>query len=247
MREDAAVGVDRVAKADRLPGAADGRPQVWGPGLRSINLSRRVARDSRIFQVAIPSIKGAAIVPGAEDLRKAIDAGDLDRTHVERTLSPAALALLDETIQLALWYPVETYCELADLLIATVAHGDRQYMFRRGVENAERMIEGGLYQQLQYVDELEGAGRERLESVGRLIVTLAPAMLNFSKWSIEANSRNNDGLTIRIVEAEPFRDALLDACVGFAFTLAERAMGNLRQSCKRVSPSEIEIVYTCLD
>ncbi len=197
--------------------------------------------------MANPSIKGAAFVSVVEDVAKAIDAGHLDRSELERKLTPRVLELLDETIQTALWYPVDAYRELTELLVASVGGGDLRYMFERGVATAERMIEAGLYRQMQFANEQAGGARENCEATARLIVTIAPAMFNFTKWSIETNPDVNDGFTVRIVEAQDFPEVLQHSAAGFSHTVAERAVGRLKQTCRRISPAEIKMVHRYID
>ena len=197
--------------------------------------------------MAVPSIKGSVFQTVVESVVKLMDQGVLDRADVERKLPGTVYDLLSETIGPAMWYPVEAYRELTDLLTEAEGNGDDQYMFNRGAASAERLIEGGLYQQVTFADEQGGNARDRLESVARLIVTIAPSMFNFTKWSIEINPDDRSGFTIRVVEAEDLPECLRLSSAGFAHTLAERALGKIAQNCERVSASVIVMTHNFVD
>ena len=144
--------------------------------------------------MSTPCIKGSVFSSIVEDVERLIREGLISREKVEAKVGEEALSHLDETIQPALWYPIESYRLLAELLVEVEGHGRMEYMFERGERTAQRLMEAGLYEQLRYASEKSGSGtRTQVRSAGRLIVTLAPAMFNFTRWSFHVDPDSEDG------------------------------------------------------
>ena len=101
--------------------------------------------------MAGPGIKGsvfAAIVGHVRELR---DAGKIDPGELELRLGREGVALLDAKIQGASWYSIEVYGRIRELLRDVEGGGRDQYTIDGGAASARRMIESGLYQQLEYL------------------------------------------------------------------------------------------------
>ena len=89
--------------------------------------------------MSIPSIKGAAFSSAPADLNRLLEQGRLCATDLELRLSPEAIAVLDQKINSASWYPIAIYAELVELLASAEAEGDRIAYWRgRGEKAAER-------------------------------------------------------------------------------------------------------------
>jgi len=71
-----------------------------------------------------PSIKGSAFSSVIDDVRRLRDEGRLGSDELEARLEAADLALIDEKIQTALWYPIESYRRLSELLLDVEGGGD---------------------------------------------------------------------------------------------------------------------------
>src|SRR5687768_11501021 len=100
-----------------------------------------------------PSIKGSALSSVVEDVRALRDTGRLSAERLESSLAPEHLALLDDKVQAALWYPIDAYRRLTELLLEVSGRGDPQYVVDRGQRAAQRLWESGLYVQLQHGEE----------------------------------------------------------------------------------------------
>jgi hypothetical protein len=61
------------------------------------------------------------------------------------------MALLEQKTQAAAWYPIQVYTCLRELLQGVEGRGQDQYSIDAGAASARRLIEAGLYQQLDYL------------------------------------------------------------------------------------------------
>jgi hypothetical protein len=82
------------------------------------------------------------------DLR---DKGKISPAELERRLGREGVALLDAKIQAASWYSIQVYGRVRELLRDVVGGGRDQYTIDGGAASARRMIDSGLYQQLEYL------------------------------------------------------------------------------------------------
>ena len=190
-----------------------------------------------------PSIKGSVFSSVVEDVERLIQVGLVSREKAEAKLGEEALSHLDETIQPALWYPIESYRLLAELLVEVEGGGRMEYMFERGKRSAERLMDAGLYEQLRYASGTSASGtRPQLRSAGRLIVTLAPAMFNFTRWSFHVDPDTSKRFTIQVKDAGELPEVLRYSSAGFCHAVAEAACkAKLSIRHERVRPDEILI------
>lgn len=181
----------------------------------------------------VPSIKGAAFLSAPADLLQLIESGRLTRTDVELRLSREALAVLDEKINPAGWYPIAVYAEMVELLAFAEAGGDRiGYWRRRGERAAERLSDSGTYHQLHATREQWGS------SVGRIIMSVQSAMYNFSEWTFVAHE--GGGFEIQVKDAAEFPNAARHATQGFIEYIAKKSSpGAMRISSSRPSPDRV--------
>jgi len=199
--------------------------------------------------VTNPSIKGSVFSSVVEDVERLIRAGLVSREKLEAKLGEEALSHLDESIQPALWYPIESYRLLAEFLVEFEGGGRVEYMFERGERAAERLIEMGLYEQLRYASEKAESGTHmQVRSAGRLIVTLAPAMFNFTRWSFHVDPDTSRRFTIQVKDARELPEVLRYAAAGFCHVVAECACkAKLSISHERVRPDEIHITQEFIE
>ena len=105
--------------------------------------------------------------------------GAITREMLAQALKPEELEALDREVAIAAWYPIGTYARLLRFLRDTVGDGSDEWLRRSGEESARRMVGLGIYGQL---DERSEAWEKR---VGKMMVTLAPAIFSFSHWAME--------------------------------------------------------------
>ena len=163
-----------------------------------------------------PSIKGSALSSVVEDLRALRDSGRISPARIEKTLQPADLALLDTQIQPALWYPIQSYARLTEVLLDVLGRGDPQYIADRGARAAQRLWESGLYVQLQHGEEKAAKARRTggvmSDRDARVITTLSGAIFNFTRWKYRVEET---GSVIEVSEAEALPEVSVWAARGF--------------------------------
>jgi hypothetical protein len=188
-----------------------------------------------------PSIKGGAYATVVEDLNRLVAGGRLTREQLEKQLSSEDLEAMDSEIQPALWYPIDSYRRMAELLLAVEGEGRLEYMVARGARSAERLLNQGLYQQLNYADRHEVTGeKEAIEHATRLIITLNRSIFNFSEWSFHGDPDDERCFRIEVCQAAEFPEVLRHATQGFIEFVAQRAAdGWASVTSERTSPDRI--------
>ena len=159
---------------------------------------------------AEPSVKGAWITRLVEDVKKLLARNEPDRAKLEAQLSSETLALLEGEVEIGRWYPVAQYTELTELLWRE--EGDRSivYLHQRGEDAMRRLMEAGLYQQLDYLKRHAPGNRDNLPQedlprttqrlredilrVVRLVGTVSGSMRNIGRDSIEWDPDHPDRL-----------------------------------------------------
>lgn len=176
-----------------------------------------------------PSMKGSLITELAEDVRKLVADGKVSRAELERHLTPEDLAILDSEIVVSRWYDVRFYARCAELLRNSVGGGDDQYLVQRGLERGRKLIEAGLYQQMEYAMrpqvQREMDPEARFRAYGhdlRLFVTLSKSLLNFTEWSTTIDPEHDDRYLIVVEHADAYPDALAWATEGLIDSMASR-------------------------
>jgi hypothetical protein len=174
---------------------------------------------------AVPSIKGSAMLAVVEDLQALRSAGRIAAEGLEARLDAAALRLLDEKIAGARWYPVDAYGQLLAVLRDVEGGAQPQeYLRQRGQRAAQRLIDSGVYRQFDASESRWG------EAVGRVMITLAPLMYNFSRWSIVTRD-DKRGFRIEVAEAGPLPDTSVPVLEGFIETMVNRALEEGARVC----------------
>ncbi len=130
--------------------------------------------------MAVPSIKGMAMQSAVLDVARLLEARRVTPEELEVRLAPEDLHLLDDKLNPAAWYPIESYRRFVRVLVDKEAHGRvEEYLMQRGWRAAERIKGSGLYGQLDASRETWG------DRVGRIVVSIASVLYNFTRWSIE--------------------------------------------------------------
>jgi hypothetical protein len=173
-----------------------------------------------------PSIKGSVFAAVVEDVQKLLASGALARTEAARWLRSEDLALLGQTIVVSNWYDIRTYTRMNELLRDVAGNGDSEYLRERGRETARRLLEAGLYAQLEYLQRAEVSRatdpQARFEAFGRdlrLLSTISGSILSFSRWTPRPEE---DGRRYRIEvsEALDFPEVLCWRSDGFVNEMA---------------------------
>jgi len=205
---------------------------------------------------ASPSIKGSALTAVVEDVNHLRAAGRVDDTMLKTRLEPGDRALLGETIQAARWYPIAAYGRLTDLLLEVAGGGRAAYLNERGAKTARRLIESGIYHQLERASgsdaidprtlSREERAREFTRTV-RLTVSLSGSIFNFGRWSVGTDPTHAERLRIVIEDAAAMPDAAIRTIEGFINEIGEASphIAHLRWTGERTATDTI--VYTMDD
>jgi hypothetical protein len=193
-----------------------------------------------------PSLKGSVITELIEDINKLITGGELSRESVERQLTSEDTATLETGIVVSQWYSVQFYRRAAELLRDTVGGGRNEYLRERGLTKGRKLIEAGLYQQMEYASRAqvkeEVSPDKRFAAYGhdlRLFVSLSRSLLNFTKWSTIPDPDHEDRYLILVEEAAGYPDALAWATEGLIESMAStHGLSNV-WSHQRTQPDRI--------
>jgi hypothetical protein len=180
-----------------------------------------------------PSVKGTIFQTVVDELNEYLRHGILQREDLAARWKPDDLAYLDQEISIASWYPIDTYGRYLRFLCNRFGDGRREYLMEGGRQSARRVVEMGVYGQLD--DRTEHWG----EKVGRVLVTLGASFYNFGKWTWEGFP-NDAGFRIEVqgVTAMPEECAL--RAHGFVEYLASRSAGcPVHLEYRRPKPSQI--------
>jgi hypothetical protein len=179
--------------------------------------------------VAVPSIKGTAILGVVEDLHRLVATGRIRRDRLEARLDAEDLRILDDKLLPGMWYPLGSYQRLTEILIEVDGAGRPDYVVRRGARAAERLFAAGLYLQLERGEEIGAAKRERgegwTEREGNLVASLAGAIFNVSRWRFRVDADDPTVHRIEAVEAEELPEVSRLAAQGFIEYTATRLSG----------------------
>ena len=164
---------------------------------------------------AVPSIKGSIFAFAAEDLAKLVSVGEIPEAELARRLEPTDRALLEQPIQFTGWYPVAVYARILELLRQFEGDGSIAYLKQRGARSAERLIQAGIYGQMEYLNRVQvqkaADPQQRFLAFGRdlrLLTTLSGSILNFSRWQSKPHPEHADRYVIEVSEAEAYPELL---------------------------------------
>lgn len=190
--------------------------------------------------LAGPSIKGTVFQTVVDDIKALVDRKAVSRDALETRLQSADLRILDSKIDGARWYPIDSYGRMLELLRDVEGRSDpRQYLLQRGMRAANRLVDLGLYRQIE-----KQAGQP-LAKVGDAMITLSTNMYNFSIWRFASDP---DGRTHRleVVEATAFPEVSRIVIEGFIDALTTRGM-KIKARVSSARPAPDRIVFSLVD
>jgi hypothetical protein len=170
----------------------------------------------------VPSIKGAVFAFVVEKIQKLLAAGEVSRHELARRLPSGGLEVLDRPIVVIAWYDIRIYAALMELLKDVAGGGKNDYLVRHGSDAAERLLQKGFYQQMEYLKRME-FGREkdplvRYQAFGRdlrLLISLGPSILNFAHQQVKHDHEHPDRYMLEISDAAAYPEVLCWTTQGF--------------------------------
>jgi len=174
-----------------------------------------------------PSIKGSVFAGVVEDVKKLLASGEVSREDLTRWLSASDVELLEQRITISSWYDIQAYQRMGVLLRDVVGGGSNEYLRRLGRETARRLLEAGLYSQLEYLHRTQlrsaGSDKERFAAFGRdlrRLTTLSASILSFSCWSAKPDPGHSKRYLIEVSDANDFPEVLCWRSDGFVNQMA---------------------------
>ena len=177
----------------------------------------------------LPSIKGSVFCAAVEDIQKLLAAKKLKREELDRWLKPKDIGYLDSPIQPFEWYDIRCYARMGELLRDVEGRGSNEYLKQRGAKNARRLLEAGLYSQLEYT-KTTSFGREsdkkaRSEAFGRdlrRLITLTSSILNFSRIEVKPDPEHPLRWMMETLQAKEYPEALCWSTEGLINEMARQ-------------------------
>lgn len=144
-----------------------------------------------------PGIKGSVFAGIVDHLRVLRDAGRISAEELECRVGSKGIAVLDAKILSSRWYSIEVYGAIRELLQDVEGGGEDEYTIQAGAASARRLIEGGFYQQLDFLKrwqhyspsddpQVESERRSHFRKQLVLVSTIHDSLFNFGDMKIEA-------------------------------------------------------------
>jgi hypothetical protein len=176
---------------------------------------------------SVPSIKGTVFALLVEDVKKLVERGEVKQEELTRWLKPADLDLLRREISISDWYDIRAYDRMNLLLRDVEGGGKNEYLRRRGKETAKRLLESGLYQQLEYLNKMKVNAltdpQARFEAFGRdlrLLNTMSRSLVNFTKSEVKVDSNHKYRYLIENSDAKDLPETYCWKADGFINAMA---------------------------
>jgi len=178
---------------------------------------------------AIPSVKGSLVAASVEDVNKLAQSKAISQAELARRLEPGDLAILAEGVQTGAWYDIRIYARLLALLKDVEGEGSNDYLRRRGAQSAERLLNAGLYQQLEYLNRTKlakaASPQERFLAFGRdlrLLCSLSGSLYNFMRWEPQIDPEVASRYQVCVSDAAAYPDDMGWAAEGFINRMARQ-------------------------
>src|SRR5262245_35990992 len=176
----------------------------------------------------VPSIKGSVFTGLVEDIHKLLAAKKVKDSELNRWLKPKDLEYLAaKAIQPHEWYDIRSYDRMSLLLRDVEGGGKNEYLRKRGARNAKRLLDAGLYGQLEYCHRASFANESdpgaRFEAFGRdlaRLVTISASILNFGRSLHKPDTEHKWRWIIENAQAREYPETLVWASDGFTNEMA---------------------------
>jgi len=195
------------------------------------------------------SIKGVLLTKLVDDVRALLERRQAGRERLEACLSAGSLELLEGKVEIGRWYPIEQYTEISELIWKEEGGGRLEYLRQRGEEAMKRLMEAGLYQQIDYLRQ-EDRGlrtlltRKELLRSCRLVGSITGALINFTKQTWEWDPENPEIMRHQICEATHYPEVMRHVQEGVETFLVRLARpGAPPVTSERVRPDHIVFYY----
>jgi len=173
-----------------------------------------------------PSIKGTIFGAVAEEIQALRESGRISEDELGAALESADIALLERKTLPASWYPMSTYARYLDLLCRIEGRGAPAYYETRGHMSARRLMEAGMYAQLDLLDSIasqtsasdsaaEQAALRAYRKQLTIVISLAGSIYNVGQWKVVDDPEHPGRVSIEIRDAGAYSEGMVRAIVGF--------------------------------
>jgi hypothetical protein len=200
-----------------------------------------------------PAIKGTLFSAVVDDLNRLVERGRISPEMLESRLEPRDIARLDEKINAASWYDIHSYHRMVELLCEVEGGGRESYWFERGIRAARRLLDAGIYHQMDYLGrtmvrgEIDPTARfNAFAKDMRLLLTIHASMLNFGDWSCVVDPDHGDRYRVEIRGVAGIPDGLFFAAAGMFSGMSEvsRAKSSRYWEFERINPDFVVLRMT---
>jgi hypothetical protein len=199
------------------------------------------------------SIKGSALTAVVDDVNRLRSSGRIDDALLDAHLEAPDRALLESQILPASWYPIDAYGRLTALLLEVDGRGRTEYLNGRGAATARRLIESGIYAQLERASgegvriDASMSREDQMREFGRtirLVTSLSGSIFDFGRWQVGVDPDHADRFRITIEDVEAMPDVAIHTIEGFINAIGEASphIKHLHWRGERRAPGTI--VYT---
>jgi hypothetical protein len=195
---------------------------------------------------SVASIKGSIFASVVEDVNKLVTGGKISVKELTHWLQPTDFDLLHQEISVSEWYDIRAYERMNLLLRDVTGGGKNEYLRRLGKESARRLLESGLYQQMEYLNKMklheQTDQKLRFEAYGRdlrLLTTLSRSLLNFSKQAVKMDPQYEYRYLLEYTEAKDIPEVYCWRADGFVNQMAMQNDEPDRWRWERPTPDRI--------
>jgi hypothetical protein len=187
-----------------------------------------------------PSAKGTLVLGAVVAVRRLRDKGRISAEQLEARLAAPAVALLDQKINIAGWYPIQAFTDLMDVNWEVAGRRDPEFMRREGARSADRLFESKIYQQLDFAQQAARVQtREQMLRQSRLITSITHSLYNFLEIEVRMAGPRQDELQITYANAAAFSEALRYSTEGFMNEINKRQKSSRVWISERAAPDRI--------
>jgi hypothetical protein len=194
-----------------------------------------------------PQTKGLLLVSVVADIRRMVDEGRIARDDLEGELRPDVLKLVDGEVSPVSWYDSDVYPQLVGLLMRFDGKGpgDLDYVRERGERAGEKLVESGLYQQMDYMKrrvaerKSQGYGRREFEKSMRMIVSMPSTLMKGGTWSVQQDPDHEDRVMIVVDDVTGLSEESAVATQGILSGVSHAGGSGFRFLYERPRPSRI--------
>ena len=146
------------------------------------------------------------------------DSGKLTDEVLEAKLEPEDLDMLEQRISPTLWYPIDAYDRVMDVLRETEGGMGDDWWVQYGAASAAEILD------FRPIQALLRAARGFGPRAGTVLVRMSPLYFNFSKWRFDGESLED--FEVEVTEAEPMSEPCRLIVLGFLRHLAQEFLGH---------------------